>query len=64
MDNSHPLLENSIVWGGDNMPDVHLNAWFYGRSSSIQIDYSIVRNDMAGILNTPINESSYGEIIW
>ena len=63
IDNSHPLLENTIVWGSDNMPDVFINAW-WGRSTSIQVDHSIIRNDMSGILNPPLNETNYGEIIW
>ena len=35
-----------------------------GRSTSIQVDHSIIRNDMSGILNPPLNETNYGEIIW
>ena len=36
IDNSHPLLENTIVWGSDNMPDVFINAWW--GPTSIQVD--------------------------
>ena len=45
------------------MPDVFINAW-WGRSTSIQVDYSIIRGDMSGILNPPLNETNYGDIIW
>ena len=51
IDNSKPLIENSIIWGsGSQTHSIYLTNW-WGEQNSIILNYSIIKNDQAGILN-------------
>ena len=58
---SHPFVENSIIWGsGAQSHSVNLANW-WGGESSIRINHSIVKGDQAGILNNYESGILWGE---
>jgi len=58
---SHPFVENSIIWGSENQShSVYLANW-WGGESSIKFNYSILKGDQVGILNDYESGVSWGE---